>query len=450
MKKVLAFVLVLCMVIGAVGCTSKPAQAPAAQEQPAAQAQPATETEAPAEAPAEEEASEESKELTAPDGYGKKDITMVVPLTAGGAFDQAARKLSAIVNELYGLNVVVQNVEGGSGLTGMTQVLTSKPDGYTLAFYSIGFVGNIVMGRFDLPIEIVDPLISITTESQMICVNSNSPYQTFDDLVAAIKANPGTITMATPGSLSSQHVGVLALSEQIFGEGVYDGITQMPYPGGARICADLIGESIIDSGILKSSEIYSAYQAGQVRPLVVVGPERMTLCPDVPTLTELGYEFLPYYSGILNSTCIYAPSGVDPEIREYLIQVFNNAALSDEFQEYVASQDAQSNPLYGDALKEAIDGRKRIVVGSSDTDGTDGPGGRFNEEAWAQGCRGLSGAVVDGYTMTRAKELGVDVEQALRTHASSDALWRMNCGLWATQNISINDIILVLVMDHDG
>ncbi len=290
----------------------------------------------------------------APNGYGKRDITLVVPLTAGGAFDQAARKLSAIINEKYGLNIVVQNVEGGGGLTGMTQVITSKPDGYTLAFYSVGFLGNIVLGRNDLTLDSVIPLCRITEESQMICVNSKSPIQTFDELVAQIKANPGTVTMATPGSLNSQQVGVRALSEMIFGPGEYEGIVHVPYAGGARITADLIGESIIDSGILKSSEIASAYAAGEVRPLVVVGPERMTLCPDVPTMTEAGYEFIPYYSGLLNSTCIYAPAGVDKAIVDYLVEVISSACKTDEFQEYVKSQDSHSEPLYGADLDTAI------------------------------------------------------------------------------------------------
>ncbi len=98
----------------------------------------------------------------------------------------------------------------------------------------------------------------------------------------------------------------------------------------------------------------------------------------------------------------------------------------------------------------SISGLKRVVVGSADTDGTDGPGGRFNDAAYAQGCHGLSGGVVDGYTMARARELGLDVEQALRCHDTSDTLWKLDSGLWATQNISINDIILILIMDHDG
>ena len=287
-----------------------------------------------------------------PNGYPKKDITMIVPLTAGGAFDQCARKLAAIVNEMYGINIVVQNIEGGGGLTGMTQVFTSKPDGYTLAFYSASFPGQSILGLNNLPLDAFTPIVAVQEESQIICVNSKSPYQTFDDLVAAIKANPGKITMATPGSLNSQQVGVRMLSEQIFGPGQFDGIVSMGYAGGARICADLIGESIIDSGILKSSEIYSAYMAGEVRPLVVVGPERLSLCPDVPTLTELGWQFIPTFSGILNTTAIYAPKGTDQAIIDYLGEILRAGVLSEEFKAYAASLDAKASGITGAELQE--------------------------------------------------------------------------------------------------
>jgi glycerate-2-kinase len=98
----------------------------------------------------------------------------------------------------------------------------------------------------------------------------------------------------------------------------------------------------------------------------------------------------------------------------------------------------------------AIEGNKRIVVGSVDTDGTDGPGGKFNEDAWKLGCNNLTGGVVDGYTLGVARRMGIDFPALLRRHDNSDALWQVNSGVWATQNISVNDIILLLVMDHDG
>jgi len=97
-----------------------------------------------------------------------------------------------------------------------------------------------------------------------------------------------------------------------------------------------------------------------------------------------------------------------------------------------------------------LNNSRRIVIGASDTDGTDGPGGKFDDEAWDKGCHALNGGIIDGYLMQEAKERGVDIAQALKTHATSKALWDLSSGIWATQNISVQDLIVALVMDHDG
>jgi glycerate-2-kinase len=90
--------------------------------------------------------------------------------------------------------------------------------------------------------------------------------------------------------------------------------------------------------------------------------------------------------------------------------------------------------------------QKQIVIGCVDTDGTDGPGGYFDDEAAAQGVKALSGGIVDGYTMGEAATAGVNIDAALKTHATSQALWKLKCGIWATQNISVQDLVVVLVM----
>ena len=108
------------------------------------------------------------------------------------------------------------------------------------------------------------------------------------------------------------------------------------------------------------------------------------------------------------------------------------------------------NQMFALNAAKIIRGSGRIVVGAVDTDGTDGPGGYFHEAADAAGCNNLAGGVVDGYTMDEAKERNVDVEEALRTCAASKALWELDSGVWATQNISEQDLIVVLIMDHDG
>jgi len=97
------------------------------------------------------------------------------------------------------------------------------------------------------------------------------------------------------------------------------------------------------------------------------------------------------------------------------------------------------------SLANIIAGSKRTVAVSVDTDGTDGPGGNFDEEAFAMGCNNLSGGVVDGYTAQEAKEQGIDLFNAVKTHATSAPLWKMKSGVWATRNISLNDFSMVLI-----
>ena len=88
-----------------------------------------------------------------------------------------------------------------------------------------------------------------------------------------------------------------------------------------------------------------------------------------------------------------------------------------------------------------------VVMGSVDTDGTDGPGGRFADDQGDIRC--LAGGIVDGQTMAEASALGLSIHEALRTHAASDALWRLKSGIVAEQNISVGDLDVTLVMDRD-
>jgi len=96
-----------------------------------------------------------------------------------------------------------------------------------------------------------------------------------------------------------------------------------------------------------------------------------------------------------------------------------------------------------------IKGSKRIVMSAVDTDGTDGPGGEFHSDATAKGITVLSGGIVDGYTYEFAKDNGVDLEEALRTHSTSTALWSIDSGIAATQNISITDLQCTLIMGKE-
>lgn len=91
-------------------------------------------------------------------------------------------------------------------------------------------------------------------------------------------------------------------------------------------------------------------------------------------------------------------------------------------------------------------GNSKVVIGCADTDGTDGPGGYFCEEATQLGITALTGGIVDGYTKEEAERLGINIPSCLKRHNTSLPLWRLHSGIWATQNISVQDLVVVLVM----
>ena len=99
------------------------------------------------------------------------------------------------------------------------------------------------------------------------------------------------------------------------------------------------------------------------------------------------------------------------------------------------------NQEYCLAAAMKIAGSKSVVIGAVDTDGTDGPGGFVYENA--PSC--LAGAVVDGYTIDEAKEKGIDLHNALKTHGTSEPLWRLDCGVWATANVSALDLRIIYI-----
>lgn len=114
---------------------------------------------------------------------------------------------------------------------------------------------------------------------------------------------------------------------------------------------------------------------------------------------------------------------------EMLVTVEKKAGIGGRNQEFVL------------ACARQIRGSKRIVIGSVDSDGTDGPGGLAIPGA--PSC--LGGGIVDGTTADRAEEKGLSIEECLRNHDTSGILWQLGCGIHMEQNISLNDLTVILI-----
>lgn len=118
---------------------------------------------------------------------------------------------------------------------------------------------------------------------------------------------------------------------------------------------------------------------------------------------------------------------------EKIVAVGNNNGVGGRNQEFAV------------AAATIIRGFNNIVIASADTDGTDGPGGFFAEDAKQKGIGALAGGIVDGYTCDEAAAKGIDLNKALSTHATSKPLWELDCGIWTSQSISMVDITLAYI-----
>ena len=247
--------------------------------------------------------------------YPSRTITLVVPYPPGGGVDAMARVVAERLAGVLGQQVVVDNRAGGSGLVGTRTFIKNAPDGYTLF---LGHTGSISINpslyanaAFD-PRKDFAPIGLIASMPVALLANPAFPAKTIGDVVAIAKRegakfNIGTSAVGTGGYLSAE------LFKSI--TGVEAAI--IPYKGTGQVMNDLLGNHVpIAFGVLPPA--LGNLQAGTLRAIAVLSPQRFSLLPDVPTANESG---LPGFESVLHYG-VLAPAGTPRPIIDRL-----NAAL---------------------------------------------------------------------------------------------------------------------------
>ena len=340
LNRTLALILAVCMMLAVLaGCGgSKESAAPEST---------APESTAP-ESTTPDDGAEESDvpELAFPDGFPKKEITLIVPFAAGGAFDVMARNVQAIAQEMYGVNIIVSCVSGGGSAVGVTQVLTSNPDGYTIGFGSTSYLGLIAQGQMDASVDDADFLCQISADPMVLIAKAGGEYDTLDKYLDAAKANPGTVTLGNPGTNNTNQATAKFL-DMAMGEGTFDMLSYSD--GDSRVVTELLGGHL-DAGVLKPNSCMSQILSGE---LVIIGSfteERLEAFPDVPTFAEYDLNVFPY-GDVAQTVCFaIAPAGLDPEIKTFLSDLLHNVVMSDKFQELAATNGFEAPGTYGDEI----------------------------------------------------------------------------------------------------
>lgn len=251
--------------------------------------------------------------------YPEKPIQLVIPLGAGGSHDLNARVITSIIPAYLNQAMIVQLTPGASGQKGTQAVATANADGYTLLF-SHNYIDMLQQHVENLPYDPNKDFIPIARVNYApiaVVVRADSPYQTFEDMIAALKAEPGSVTMAHSGNWGALFVPAAQMMKAREVE-----FKLVPFKGGGpAMQALLAGDADVTMGF--PSTIGSQIAAGKIRVLATAGPER--IYDDVPTFAESGVEG---DIGFMHRV-VLAPAGTPDDVVEKLEGAFT-ALLEDK------------------------------------------------------------------------------------------------------------------------
>lgn len=252
--------------------------------------------------------------------WPSRPVRIVVPFPPGGLVDLLARSISQHLTAQLGQPVVVENRGGAGGNIGADVVAKAAPDGYTLLASSLGPLAVNQYIYRSMPYDTqraFAPIVLLATTPKVMCVANTRTWRDVQAVVAEAKASPGHLTAGSAGPGSSLHLA-LELFKQVTGTD----ILHVPYRGAAPAVTDLVSGKI-DMVIDNVPNILGQIRGNQVRPLAVATERRLPQLPDVPTMREVGVNFV-----FGTAFGMAAPAGTPAEIINRVAEVVT-AALQD-------------------------------------------------------------------------------------------------------------------------
>ncbi|MDE2602557.1 MAG: tripartite tricarboxylate transporter substrate binding protein BugD [Bradyrhizobium sp.] len=220
------------------------------------------------------------------DNFPSRQITMIVPFSAGGPTDAMARILAERMRTTLGQNILIENVTGAGGSLGVGRVVRSPPDGYTI---NVGHLGtNVANGAiYNLGYDLVtdlEPVVMLPSNPMVIVSKNAIPAKTLPELLAWLRAKPTPPTAGTAGAGSGSHIAGLYF-EKVTGIK----LQYVPYRGTAPALTDLVAGQI-DIIIDQTSNSISQIRAGTIRAYAVTDDKRVESAQDIPTTDEAGLK----------------------------------------------------------------------------------------------------------------------------------------------------------------
>ena len=249
--------------------------------------------------------------LTRAQSFPARPIKYICPWPAGGSTDIVMRSLAESASKVLGQNVIVENKPGAGGMLGAVEMLSAKPDGYTLC--------QIPQGAFRIPhmqktaydtLKDFTWIACLTGYTFGLVVPANSPFKSIKDLVDFAKANPGVVTYGSTGTGTSPHLAVEEFAQKA---GIK--LNHIPYKGNAENMQAILGGHVMAAS--DATGWGPHVESGKLRLLATYGSKRPKRWPQIPTLDELGYQTV---SDSPFGVC--GPKGMDPAVVKTIHDAF--------------------------------------------------------------------------------------------------------------------------------
>ncbi len=263
--------------------------------------------------------------------YPERPITLIVPWGAGGGTDATARIIGILLEKEFGQPVNVVNRTGGSGVVGHAAIAQATADGYTIGLITVEISMMHWQGLTELSGASYTPIGLVNADPAGLQVRADAPYKNVNDLVAAIKANPGKFKASGTGQGGIWHLAIAGMLQDMKVNPA--AAPWVPSNGAAPGLQDLVAGGV-DVAPCSLPEARSLIDAGKVRSLAVMANKRAALYPNVPTLKEAtGSNWtMAAWRGIA------APKGVPADVRDKLVAAIKKIASSKEYNDFMTQR----------------------------------------------------------------------------------------------------------------
>lgn len=277
--------------------------------------------------------------------YPDKPITIIVPWGAGGNTDTIARLVAKGLQEELKTNVNVINRTGGSGVVGHNAIKAAKPDGYTLGVVTVEIALMHHQKMADLSYRDYTPIVRLGVVPGGVQVAKDAPYKDINELLAAIKANPGKLKASGSGLNSIWHLNLLGILKSA---GLpEESVKFVPSQGASAALQELVSGGI-DFTTSSPGEAQSMTDAGMVKHLAITTPTKSTLYANIPVFQEA----TPYKWTLNGWNVLTAPKGLSDDVKAALEKAMEKVYATGELQKFANKQGFEASALYGAELQK--------------------------------------------------------------------------------------------------